>query len=82
MESGRKIIPPFPHVRSRLSDVLANVGIIAEKACAIICIGPSELHAYRYNIWHVLQIGSFFIEVPPIEPKKAMVNPNFRTPPR
>ena len=36
----------------------------------------------RYNLQHVLQVGSFCFEVPPIEPKKDLVTPNFRTPPR
>ena len=35
----------------------------------------------RYNLQHVLQVGSFCFEVPPIEPKKDLVTPNFRTPP-
>lgn len=76
----------------------ANVGIIfpvqsttclfdaapsaEQKTCSTIYIGPSVLDASRYNLRHVLQIGSFCVEVPPIEPKKAMVKPNFRTPPR
>ena len=40
--------------QEEVDDVPTNVGIIAEKTCSTIYIGPSELHASRYNLRHVL----------------------------
>ena len=40
----------------------------------------SILEHSRYDPPNVLQIGSFNFEIPPVEPKKDTVKPNFRTP--
>ena len=42
----------------------------------------SILEHSRYDLPNVLQIGSFNFEIPPVEPEKDTVRPNFKTPPR
>ena len=52
-----------------------------QKTQSIVYFDANISGTSRYNLQHVLQVGSFCFEVPPIEPKKDLVTPNFRTPP-
>mgnify|MGYP005813449115 CR=1 FL=1 len=53
-----------------------------QKTCLTRYSDESILEHSRYDPPNVLQIGSFTFEIPPVEPMKDTVNPNFRTPPR